>query len=1217
MNWLGSNIGTLEAWQESSGNDAHSMFFEPEFVSEDDLHTFDPRLNGKATTLAEVTTDIDGEARHSVYPDIGADETDTGTPMGGEYSIGPSRVFKSFTEAIDSIAQVGVRDSVIFLVDDGSYIEQIEIPYIPLSSPEMSITFRSASGNAEDVILEYAAGNTHHYVMKLDSAQYISLENMTINALDSLYSTAIYIVNGAHNIRICNNIITSEKNPQTSAVKAENGNNCNILVSGNTITGGFNGIDFTGENGNPSPGNILKANTLLDQYHSGIYMKNQKWQQIHKNRISHPDPTGNLWIGIDLYDCTAEYDSLALIANNMIDYNATEQSAGMALFNCSRQNIFHNNIHVHGNSSESRTLNLQDGCSNIYSYNNILSNTAGGVLIYAPDLSGIYFDYNLLHATGNRFIYVNGWINDLPAWNAAGQGSNSLATDPMFTSDSDLHINQVQIFGKGMPIPEIADDFDGDSRDPENPTIGADVMTGTCTNPLSGIITIGTDKDYKTINEAVAALILCGLESSVIFDIESGTYNEQVYFPESFTGKKPGDSVIFRSASGNAEDVIITYNASKNNNYVIKLDGLDDFVLQNITIEAENSNYGRLIEISNYVNNSLFDGNIFKGIQTTENNDSLALIYYPEGSVDSSQVFSNNIFRNGSKAIVKKNAPVRAGSFNISDNHFIDQGFGSVVLKQLEGFLFERNTVKTNTVAYQCIEASSGDSAGIRKNIVTIEAREGYFINSYFNTTVLENNYISFHSFSSDHLYIIYPRADVYLYYNTMVISGSNKNSRLYEMKSNSCIQLVQLNNVMANLAQGKIFNINFDIPTVVSDHNNLFTNGESAGKWEGTVYQQFADYVSATGLDNNSVSANPAFLSDSTWYSHHILHSNTGTPVEGITTDLDGNLRDATTPDMGAEEFSDARYSLGEDVRVCAGDSYIANAGAGFDSYQWSTGSSTNTTVLDTTGFGQGEQEISVIVSINSIDYYDTLVVSLFTPNATPVTDYCFNANQDSIMLTAGEGTEYNWSTGEKTQSIHITSGMYHYVNVTDEYGCTSEGEIRVHYNDNCLADMGLSENITINQDDQLVLYANQCSENYEIFDYIWSTGDTTHSVTLGGSELETGSHTIWVTVVNTQVNYCETTDSVIIEAQNNVAIDKDKSATIDIYPNPTRGEINLKGEGITSVEVFNMMGQLLHKKNDLDTYVFDLNVESDGIYLVKVRKGEKEIIRQIILKH
>lgn len=68
------------------------------------------------------------------------------------------------------------------------------------------------------------------------------------------------------------------------------------------------------------------------------------------------------------------------------------------------------------------------------------------------------------------------------------------------------------------------------------------------------------------------------------------------------------------------------------------------------------------------------------------------------------------------------------------------------------------------------------------------------------------------------------------------------------------------------------------------------------------------------SGFNGNGVSSNPQYLSatgTSTTGDLHISTSNAtevesgGVNVSGITDDIDGNLRNATTPDIGADEGS------------------------------------------------------------------------------------------------------------------------------------------------------------------------------------------------------------------------------------------------------------------------------------------------------------------------
>ncbi|WP_332022003.1 hypothetical protein, partial [Kaistella sp.] len=76
IGYLGSARATLANWQTATGKDANSLNVMPSFTSATDLHLTDVNndaISNKGTALAEVTVDIDGDARSATTPDMGAD----------------------------------------------------------------------------------------------------------------------------------------------------------------------------------------------------------------------------------------------------------------------------------------------------------------------------------------------------------------------------------------------------------------------------------------------------------------------------------------------------------------------------------------------------------------------------------------------------------------------------------------------------------------------------------------------------------------------------------------------------------------------------------------------------------------------------------------------------------------------------------------------------------------------------------------------------------------------------------------------------------------------------------------------------------------------------------------------------------------------------------------------------------------------------------------
>ena len=77
-------------------------------------------------------------------------------------------------------------------------------------------------------------------------------------------------------------------------------------------------------------------------------------------------------------------------------------------------------------------------------------------------------------------------------------------------------------------------------------------------------------------------------------------------------------------------------------------------------------------------------------------------------------------------------------------------------------------------------------------------------------------------------------------------------------------------------------------------------------GFFNTTTQNALADWKIATGQEVNSISADPLFVSTTNLHisSAGSPVANTGTPIAGVTLDIDGDIRNASTPYIGADEL-------------------------------------------------------------------------------------------------------------------------------------------------------------------------------------------------------------------------------------------------------------------------------------------------------------------------
>ncbi|MFN8394984.1 MAG: hypothetical protein U0176_10080 [Bacteroidia bacterium] len=124
----------------------------------------------------------------------------------------------------------------------------------------------------------------------------------------------------------------------------------------------------------------------------------------------------------------------------------------------------------------------------------------------------------------------------------------------------------------------------------------------------------------------------------------------------------------------------------------------------------------------------------------------------------------------------------------------------------------------------------------------------------------------------------------------------------------------------------------------------------------------------------------------------------------------------------------------------VCIGSMATLDAGAGFASYQWSTGANTQTIKL--AARSTGAQANANGCSATGSTYLvkgATYPVELGAPNVT----IC---DRGQVTLNAGPWfTNYQWSTGGGWQWIDVTQPGTYSVTVTDAWGCVSNDAVTV----------------------------------------------------------------------------------------------------------------------------------------------------------------------------
>lgn len=198
--------------------------------------------------------------------------------------------------------------------------------------------------------------------------------------------------------------------------------------------------------------------------------------------------------------------------------------------------------------------------------------------------------------------------------------------------------------------------------------------------------------------------------------------------------------------------------------------------------------------------------------------------------------------------------------------------------------------------------------------------------------------------------------------------------------------------------------------PTVTPSGTQQLCNGASV-----TLSSSGSDITWNTGATGNTITVSTA----GNYYAvdRNVCGSSSASNSVNVTTVV------CPTPLPGSSFF------------VCPGTLKTLDAGADYDTYQWSTGATTRTIAVGpgtytVTVSKQGCYATSAAVTVG---YY---TVTAPTISASGGTTFCAG---NSINLTASSGSAYAWNTGANTSSINVTASGAYYVTVTDGNGCQS----------------------------------------------------------------------------------------------------------------------------------------------------------------------------------
>jgi hypothetical protein len=436
-----------------------------------------------------------------------------------------------------------------------------------------------------------------------------------------------------------------------------------------------------------------------------------------------------------------------------------------------------------------------------------------------------------------------------------------------------------------------------------------------CPGVLSGTYTLGgSGADFSDFNHLALTLSNCGVSGPVTVNISPGTYNQRFELGP-IPGSSPVNTITLQGSTSNAANVVLSYNAlSAAENAIIKLSGISNLKVKHLTLQALSSSFSTTLHYSGACSAVTFEQVHFKAPASLSTDINLSLVYSPEGSNsnDSLISFLQCHFENGSFGlnIFGPNSSNSEYGSIIMGNTFTNQYSTAIHAYNQRALLIKDNLITNiNAAIYYGIRVGySTDTIKVLANKISSLNSNGYGINLYYCSGqaslpgLVANNFISMGGTGNTNGIFTQSSSHQHIIYNSINVVGTSATLSRAMYVGNGSSDIVLKNNSIANNGAGwGLYAI--ATTTFSSDYNNIFTVGSSFA-FHGSNTSNLAQWISTSGKDANSVSVNPDYTSITNLHTLKFELNGKAIPYPAVSSDIDGQIRNPLTPDIGADEF-------------------------------------------------------------------------------------------------------------------------------------------------------------------------------------------------------------------------------------------------------------------------------------------------------------------------
>ena len=542
-----------------------------------------------------------------------------------------------------------------------------------------------------------------------------------------------------------------------------------------------------------------------------------------------------------------------------------------------------------------------------------------------------------------------------------------------------------------------------------------------------------------------------GVSGPVTFTVYDMVYTSTQIKITSVYGTSATNTITFKSSGGDSSKCVLQYpsGSTTTDDYVIMLDGADYINFRQIGFERTGSaaNY-TVVQLLNSADHNSFIRCYMKTRKVPSNvttgwTTGVGAQVFFAGNGDTNQ-FMQNYMLYGYNGFY--GATACAGNL-ISENTFDTAGCIGVYMSSQTNLIINGNTFKLGDfgsgmgqyISYAMrIESSPAQTITNNKMYMTAVnaqvVRAIVFVNISGSSTAasqVNNNFIlSTAGTSSCSGISLYGINYLDLYYNNFLMTNSLAAGAIIHHNSTYTNTYVNiLNNNMINKGGGLIYDFpstNGGLDTVIN--NNCYATGSIFGKMAGSSYSTLSAWVTGTGKDANSLSIDPGYASSTNLHVANIGINGKAKPYFRVKKDIDSDSRDATNPDIGADEFfpiaNDAGLSALDSPSVfCAGTKNVKVTfqNYGYDTLKkveihWKINGATQTTYNWSGSIAPGKSSSSI--TLGSFNFGHNTAYNMIIWTEKPNTASDGNKLNDTLKTTIYAGLSGTYTIGDVSGS-------------------------------------------------------------------------------------------------------------------------------------------------------------------------------------------------------